>query len=221
MGSTCTATLLTPYGGGAIGVIRVRGSNAWPICTGHLRPGRTPLPVRPASSRIYYGHWQDGATRIDASGKTMMTKFSEQFEQDAHGNVQLSGTGALGDHLANLIRSKLGEKLRVRADTFGYMQRSFAGCTSSVDALEAREAGRKAANLALAGEADGSVSLQRSGNDPYRVEYHRVELADVAARSRTLDPEYLIDSNDIAPAYRDYLTPLVGKMPVIELLRSR
>ena len=65
MGSTCTATLLTPYGGGAIGVIRVRGSNAWPICTGHLRPGRTPLPVRPASSRIYYGHWQDGATRID------------------------------------------------------------------------------------------------------------------------------------------------------------
>ena len=43
--------------------------------------------------------------------------------------MQLSGTGALGDYLANLITKKLpkpgGKKLRVRADTFGYLQRSF------------------------------------------------------------------------------------------------
>lgn len=65
MGSTCTATLLTHYGGGAIGVIRIRGPNAWPICTRHLRTKQTPLAVRASSSRIYYGHWQDGATRID------------------------------------------------------------------------------------------------------------------------------------------------------------
>lgn len=65
MSSAATATLLTPYRGGAIAVIRIRGSNAWPICTRHLRTGQTPLPAQPSSSRIYYGHWQDGATRID------------------------------------------------------------------------------------------------------------------------------------------------------------
>lgn len=65
MSSACTATLLTPYGGGAIGVLRIRGSNAWPICIGHLRTGETPLPARSSPNRIYYGHWHDGGTRID------------------------------------------------------------------------------------------------------------------------------------------------------------
>ena len=65
MSSTCTATLLTPYGGGAIGVIRVRGSKAWPICARHLQTGKTSLPSRPSPDRIYYGHWHDGDTRID------------------------------------------------------------------------------------------------------------------------------------------------------------
>ena len=45
-------------------------------------------------------------------------------EVDAHGNVQLSGSGALGDGLADLVKRELtpqgGKAPRVRADTFGY-----------------------------------------------------------------------------------------------------
>ncbi|MGB6347734.1 MAG: diphosphate--fructose-6-phosphate 1-phosphotransferase, partial [Methyloceanibacter sp.] len=45
-------------------------------------------------------------------------------EVDAHGNVQLSGSGALGDGLADLVKRGLtpkgGKAPRVRADTFGY-----------------------------------------------------------------------------------------------------
>ncbi|MFZ0398058.1 MAG: diphosphate--fructose-6-phosphate 1-phosphotransferase [Methyloceanibacter sp.] len=48
-------------------------------------------------------------------------------EVDAHGNVQLSGSGALGDGLADLVKTGLtpagGKAPRVRADTFGYIQR--------------------------------------------------------------------------------------------------
>src|SRR6185295_15464653 len=55
-------------------------------------------------------------------------------EKDSHGNVQLSGSGALGDFLAAEVKRALGSKLRVRADTFGYLQRSFAGMPSEVDA---------------------------------------------------------------------------------------
>ena len=59
-------------------------------------------------------------------------------ERDSHGNVQLSGSGALGDFLAEAVKSRLKGKLRVRADTFGYLQRSFMGVVSPVDAAEAR-----------------------------------------------------------------------------------
>ena len=85
-------------------------------------------------------HGQNGASLVDSK------------ERDSHGNVQLSGSGALGDFLAAEIKARLGAKLRVRADTFGYLQRSFAGVTSSVDATEAREVGRTAVRHATAGE---------------------------------------------------------------------
>ena len=156
----------------------------------------------------------------DADGTPMAVKLAEELEEDSHGNVQLSGTGALGDFLAGVIRKNLGKDLRVRADTFGYLQRSFAGCTSTVDAHEAREAGRRAAELALSGDVDGSISIKRVSDDPYRVEYRRIELADVAGKTRTLDPSHIVDDNDIVPGFRDYLAPLVGRLPTVELLRT-
>jgi len=157
----------------------------------------------------------------DADGEPIAAKLAQQVETDAHGNVQLSGSGALGDHLSDLLKRRLGEKhgkVRVRADTFGYLQRSFAGGASPVDQAEAREAGRAAARFALSGDIDGSVAIQRIGNDPYAVEYRRVELGDVAAKTRVLSEAYIDGHNNIADSYRDYLSPLVGELPVVELL---
>ena len=74
----------------------------------------------------------------DASHNPVLLSLSDRRETDAHGNVQLSGTGALGDLLADLVRDNLKIK-RVRADTFGYVQRSFMGVVSDRDAHEARE----------------------------------------------------------------------------------
>ena len=64
-------------------------------------------------------------------------------EVDSHGNVQLSGTGALGDILAAELKAKT-KITRVRADTFGYLQRSYPGVYSEVDAREARAVGKNA-----------------------------------------------------------------------------
>ena len=148
-----------------------------------------------------------------------MTKLAEQVERDAHGNVQLSGTGALGDFLAASIRKNLDAKLRIRSDTFGYLQRSFAGCASAVDGREARMAGRKAAELALAGHQDGSVAICRVSDDPYLADYRRIELSDVAAKTRTLDHKYIVNDNNIDESFRNYLQPLIGELPPVELLR--
>lgn len=136
-------------------------------------------------------------------------------EKDSHGNVQLSGSGALGDFLAAEIKRGLGDKLRVRADTFGYLQRSFAGVISEVDAQEAREVGRAAARAALAGEHQhGSIYIDRDGDRKhYRVHYGVTLLSNVAKNTRDLDESYLDGNNDVSQAFIDYLRPLVGALP--------
>ena len=117
--------------------------------------------------------------------------------------------------------TNLGKNLRVRADTFGYLQRSFAGCVSRVDQQEAREAGRYAARCAMSGDIDGSIAIQRINNHPYKIDYKRIELSDVAGKTQTLDPRYIVDGRDIDSSFRDYALPLVGQLPAIELLRAR
>ncbi|WP_428387641.1 6-phosphofructokinase [Mucisphaera sp.] len=153
----------------------------------------------------------------DSDGQPLVTKLAKDVEKDAHGNVQLSGTGALGDLLANLIKEKLGAK-RVRADTFGYLQRCFAGVVSEADAREARGSGRKAAELATSGDIDGSIAIVRTSDNPYTVEYQRIELTDVAAKTKTLDPKYIVDGCDIDASFKDYLGPIVGELPKVETL---
>ena len=71
----------------------------------------------------------------DAAGK-LLAADEAKVERDAHGNVQLSGSGALAELLCAHIKARLGIK-RVRGDTFGYLQRSFYGCVSDVDQREA------------------------------------------------------------------------------------
>ena len=101
-------------------------------------------------------------------------------ERDAHGNVQLSGTGVIGDLLAAQVKSKLKIK-RVRADTFGYLQRSFLGVVSDRDAHEAREVGEIAVQYAMWDNVDGSVVIRRPVLN-YSVSYDLVPLKEVAGQ---------------------------------------
>ncbi|MFW6065633.1 MAG: 6-phosphofructokinase [Planctomycetota bacterium] len=146
-------------------------------------------------------------------------KLGREVERDSHGNPQLSGTGTLGDHLAEYAKEQLSKgkkKIRVRADTFGYLQRSFAGHASEVDRAEAREVGREAANLAMAGNTDGSVVINRKDTKKYSVTYERAELGSVARDTKDLPKKYINKAgNNITPSFRDYAMPLVGELPTI------
>lgn len=144
----------------------------------------------------------------DASGEAIASLLSTDIERDAHGNVQLSGTGALADLLCDEIKSKLGIK-RVRGDTFGYLQRSFIGCVSDVDQREAREVGEKAVQFAMWGDRDGSVAIKRTGY--YSVDYELVPLESVAGKTRTMEDIFISESGtDVTDAFRLYLRPLLG-----------
>jgi 6-phosphofructokinase 1 len=157
----------------------------------------------------------------DVDHKTWAEKVTETNERDSHGNVQLSGTGALADFLAAQIKTKLKVK-RVRADTFGYLQRSFAGLQSPVDASEARSCGRQAVQYAMT-ELNGSVAMKRVGNGKnYKIELFRTELKNVAEKTKSLADEYINkDGNGITQAFVDYAMPLTGGLPKTEYLGNR
>lgn len=144
----------------------------------------------------------------DAAGKPMLAQLAKDLEHDQHGNVQLSGTGALADLLCEEIKDKLKIK-RVRGDTFGYLQRSFIGCFSDVDQREAREVGEKAVQYAMWGDRDGSVAIKRTGF--YSVDYELVPLEAVAGKTRVMDDPFIAPSGtDVTDAFRLYLRPLLG-----------
>jgi 6-phosphofructokinase 1 len=149
----------------------------------------------------------------DTDGVTWAKKLAEQAETDAHGNIQLSGTGALADFLAGETKTKLGAK-RVRADTFGYLQRSFAGLRSEVDAREARWCGRHAVGYAME-EVSGSVAIKRLGNGPdYAVELFRTELINVAEKAKPMPDEFInAEGNGVTDAFIEYAMPLTGGLP--------
>jgi 6-phosphofructokinase 1 len=145
---------------------------------------------------------------IDSEGKPIITKLVDRIEKDAHGNIQLSGTGALGDLLAQQVKQHLNIK-RIRSDTFGYLQRSFFGCVSDVDQLEAREVGERAVQYALWHNVDGSVTIHRTGS--YSVDYRLSRLEEIAAKTRRMPDEFINqEGNDVTDAFLFYARPLLG-----------
>ena len=155
----------------------------------------------------------------DETGAPIITQLASTVEKDAHGNVQLSGTGALADLLCEEVKSKLGIK-RVRGDTFGYLQRSFLGCVSDVDQVEAREVGEKAVQYAMWAGKNGSVAIRRVAD--YAADYPLIPLEEVAGKTRVMEDELIAASaNDVTPKFFDYLRPLLGKdIPEVARLRA-
>ncbi|HOK39487.1 MAG TPA: 6-phosphofructokinase [bacterium] len=155
----------------------------------------------------------------DEKNVPIVTKLKPVVEKDAHGNVQLSGTGALGDLLCDQIKAKTQIK-RVRSDTFGYLQRSFIGCVSDVDLHEAREVGEKAVQYAMWYNKDGSVTIHRTGF--YSVDYRLSNLDEIAGKTKHMPPEFINnEKNHITDAFRLYLRPLLGSgFPAAHRIRA-
>ncbi|MFC1835624.1 6-phosphofructokinase [Thermodesulfobacteriota bacterium] len=149
----------------------------------------------------------------DAKGRPVIESLVDEVEKDSHGNVQLSGTGSLGDALREMVKSKLKIK-RVRADTFGYLQRSFLGCVSQVDANEAREVGERAVQIAAWHGMDGSITIERIGD--YSVRYNLTPLIEVAKHAKSMPDEMIKGVNDVSQEFKNYARPLLGDMPVYE-----
>ena len=146
-------------------------------------------------------------------------------ERDSHGNVQMSGTGALGDWLARELKARTGVK-RVRADTFGYLQRSFPGVQSATDLEEAMRSGAAAVAAALRaadGErgfpTKGTIGIVRAKGRKYAVRYAAMPAEAAAKDTRSMPKEFIAgNGHDVTGAFVDYARPLVGELPHCEVI---
>ena len=145
-------------------------------------------------------------------------------EKDSHGNVQMSGTGALGDALAKILKEK-AEIKRVRADTFGYLQRSFPGVQSKTDLVEALEAGENAVASAIAAAdgvkdipSKGTIAIVRKPGRKYAVDFKPVPIQNAAKFTRSVPKEYIAkNGHDVTEAFLEYARPIVGELPNCEI----
>ena len=188
------------------------------------------LPERPFSIELFLSDVKQVYDRLgrcviaisegiqDEKGVPILSSLI-RTERDAHGNVQLSGSSALGERLSALIKEHLGIN-RVRSDTLGYVQRSFLGCVSQIDQHEAREVGEKAAQFAIWHNIDGSITMNRTGY--YSVDYQLRDLGEIAGRTKLM-PDHFInpEGNNVTEDFKYYLQPLLGNdMPAAHRLRA-
>ncbi len=145
-------------------------------------------------------------------GRAIAESFSHEI--DAHGNVQLT-SGALGENLAAIVRERLHIK-RVRADTFGFIQRCFVGITSEVDSNEARLVGSVAVQAAVGGKyKSGTVTMTRLPGASYQIDYSIAPLSAVAKHTRELPSCYInSEGNHVTGLFLDYVRPIVGTLPI-------
>ena len=140
----------------------------------------------------------------------------QSAEKDSHGNVQLSGSGALGDYLGGEVKAKLGDEaaragrhLRLPAALLRRLPlrgRRPRGARGRPHRRARRDLRRGAARL------DRDAPHRAPALD-YGVAYEVAQLKDVAKETRDLDPGFLAGHCDIDPSFLDYVRPLVGEMP--------
>ena len=149
----------------------------------------------------------------DNKGNLISKKIIQNNEYDAHGNIQLSGSGALGDYLSNILKTRLKIK-RVRADTLGYAQRSFLGAVSEVDQKEAYNIGLMATKFAIKTSSPFSVAIKERErfDTKYNTKIIMNKLEDVAGKTKVMKKEfYDTKTFNVTKKFRDYCLPIIGK----------
>jgi 6-phosphofructokinase len=162
------------------------------------------------------------ATIVVAEGIADQLTHSEFVgEKDEFGNAQLSGSSKLGDYLSHQVKKNLKVKaslgsLRVRADTWGYLQRSLPGMPSPSDQAEAFWVGAMAVHYMMQGETDKMVTLVRREQGPYRCDTGLCDLTLVAQQTKLIPREWINSKgNGLLEPFFEYAAPLVSVLPEV------
>ena len=141
---------------------------------------------------------QAGGNEADAEG-----------EVDAFGHKQLAGNGRI---LEKVLKDEL--KYKARYIELSLVQRCASHCLSETDIRESEELGRVAVRLGLEGLSGKMARLIRTSDEPYKVEYSSVDIAEVANLEKKVPLQWINEAhNGVKEEMLRYLRPLVkGEM---------
>jgi len=126
---------------------------------------------------------------------------------DSFGHPTLSGVGRA---LENLVIDKMGSSVKTRSIQFNTLQRAAAHLASKTDLDEAFHCGVRAVEAALQGITDVMITMERTSNLPYLVQYAATPLSNVANKERKVPEEWITnDGTDVSPEMVEYLAPLI------------
>jgi 6-phosphofructokinase 1 len=143
--------------------------------------------------------------------------------KDSFGHAQFSASQlTVAQVLINELNARgLSVKGAARANVPGTAQRHDMLYASNVDLDEAYGAGKKAAELAAAGESGFMSTILRNDGPDYSVRFDKVPLSEVANSERTFPTDWITaDGMDVTDDFVKYATPLIGTenvdVPVID-----
>jgi 6-phosphofructokinase 1 len=143
--------------------------------------------------------------------------------KDSFGHAQFSASQlTVAQVLINELNARgLSVKGAARANVPGTAQRHDMLYASNVDLDEAYGAGKKAAELAAAGESGFMSTILRNDGPDYSVRFDKVPLVEVANSERTFPTDWITaDGMDVTDDFIKYATPLIGtdnvNVPVID-----
>lgn len=85
---------------------------------------------------------------------------------------------------------------------------------SKIDLDEAFRCGVEAVKIAEKGETGVMVTIVRTSNNPYAIEFGKARLNDVAVSAKPMPLNYFnSEGNFVSPLFIDYMKPLAGELP--------
>ena len=137
----------------------------------------------------------------DKTGK-FICEYVNEAKLDVFGHKSLTGCGK---YLENEIKEKLGVK--VRSVELNVLQRASSLTLSKTDVEESENVGREAVKAILNDETHSMIAIVRSEN--YNITYETVDVSKVCNKEKTFPTEWIINKNDIADEFIDYVSPII------------
>ena len=124
---------------------------------------------------------------------------------DQFGHQQLSGAGKA---LEFLVKENIGVK--VRSVEVNVLQRCAAHLSSATDLNEAVASGEHAVAFAKQGITASMVTMNRTSNEPYTIEYGYAEIKNIANEAKSVPRAWINErGNDVTKEMVAYLLPLI------------
>jgi len=142
------------------------------------------------------------------------TPVSASTTRDKFNNTEFGAMGgaSVGLNLHKMISSEFGYRGEFQITESLIMCDYVRSVPRDLD--EAYGCGKEAVRLAGDGVTGYMVSLKRISDKPYRVEFDKVPLKEVAIAAKPMPLDYFnAEGNFVSSKFYDYMTPLAGDLP--------